>query len=124
MESLSCRVEVTMALLPGVGQTLAQLYGVYIAYPDSLVPAGGQQFGDQTCHAATADIVNRQVHLLGPRHEAVLGEEHGVNPRAERSPLPSVAHNSSRPSLGRDGQADELYAHTLEVLDAETAYGR
>jgi putative ABC transport system permease protein len=28
------------ALLPGVGQTLAQLYGVYIAYPDSLVPAG------------------------------------------------------------------------------------
>ncbi len=29
-----------VALLPGVGQTLAQLYGVYIAYPDSLVPAG------------------------------------------------------------------------------------
>jgi putative ABC transport system permease protein len=28
------------ALLPGVGQTLAQLYGVYIAYPDALVPAG------------------------------------------------------------------------------------
>jgi putative ABC transport system permease protein len=28
------------ALLPGVGQTLAQLYGVYIAYPDSLVPTG------------------------------------------------------------------------------------
>jgi putative ABC transport system permease protein len=28
------------SLLPGVGQTLAQLYGVYIAYPDSLVPAG------------------------------------------------------------------------------------
>jgi putative ABC transport system permease protein len=27
-------------LLPGVGQTLAQLYGVYISYPDSLVPAG------------------------------------------------------------------------------------
>ena len=27
-------------LLPGVGQTLAQLYGVYIAYPDGLVPTG------------------------------------------------------------------------------------
>ena len=27
-------------LLPGVGSTLAQLYGVYIAYPDSLVPSG------------------------------------------------------------------------------------
>jgi len=27
-------------LLPGVGQTLAQLYGVYIAYPDTLVPTG------------------------------------------------------------------------------------
>jgi len=27
-------------LLPGVGRTLAQLYGVYIAYPDGLVPAG------------------------------------------------------------------------------------
>lgn len=27
-------------LLPGVGQTLAQLYGVYIAYPDSLAPTG------------------------------------------------------------------------------------
>ncbi|GAH08481.1 unnamed protein product, partial [marine sediment metagenome] len=27
-------------LLPGVGQTLAQLYGVYISYPDSLVPSG------------------------------------------------------------------------------------
>jgi putative ABC transport system permease protein len=27
-------------LLPGVGRTLAQLYGVYITYPDGLVPAG------------------------------------------------------------------------------------
>ena len=27
-------------LLPGVGQTLAQLYGVYISYPDGLVPNG------------------------------------------------------------------------------------
>ena len=27
-------------LLPGVGQTLAQLYGVYIAYPDQLTPTG------------------------------------------------------------------------------------
>jgi len=27
-------------LLPGVGQTLAQLYGVYIQYPDGLVPGG------------------------------------------------------------------------------------
>lgn len=27
-------------LLPGVGRTLAQLYGVYIAYPDALVPSG------------------------------------------------------------------------------------
>ena len=27
-------------LLPGVGRTLAQLYGVYITYPDSLVPSG------------------------------------------------------------------------------------
>jgi len=27
-------------LLPGVGQTLAQLYGVYISYPDGLVPSG------------------------------------------------------------------------------------
>jgi putative ABC transport system permease protein len=27
-------------LLPGVGQTLAQLYGVYIAYPDGLIPSG------------------------------------------------------------------------------------
>lgn len=27
-------------LLPGVGQTLAQLYGVYITYPDGLVPSG------------------------------------------------------------------------------------
>ena len=27
-------------LLPGVGRTLAQLYGVYIAYPDTLAPAG------------------------------------------------------------------------------------
>jgi putative ABC transport system permease protein len=27
-------------LLPGVGRTLAQLYGVYIAYPDGLVPGG------------------------------------------------------------------------------------
>ena len=27
-------------LLPGVGRTLAQLYGVYISYPDGLVPAG------------------------------------------------------------------------------------
>jgi putative ABC transport system permease protein len=27
-------------LLPGVGQTLAQLYGVYISYPDGLVPTG------------------------------------------------------------------------------------
>jgi len=27
-------------LLPGVGRTLAQLYGVYINYPDGLVPAG------------------------------------------------------------------------------------
>lgn len=29
-----------VALLPGVGQTLAQLYGVYIAYPDSLLSGG------------------------------------------------------------------------------------
>ena len=28
------------ALLPGVGQTLAQLYGTYIAYPDGLAPTG------------------------------------------------------------------------------------
>ena len=27
-------------LLPGVGQTLAQLYGIYIQYPDGLVPGG------------------------------------------------------------------------------------
>ncbi len=27
-------------LLPGVGRTLAQLYGVYISYPDDLVPTG------------------------------------------------------------------------------------
>ena len=27
-------------LLPGVGRTLAQLYGVYISYPDALVPSG------------------------------------------------------------------------------------
>jgi putative ABC transport system permease protein len=27
-------------LLPGVGRTLAQLYGVYISYPDALVPRG------------------------------------------------------------------------------------
>jgi len=27
-------------LLPGVGQTLAQLYGVYITYPDGLAPSG------------------------------------------------------------------------------------
>jgi putative ABC transport system permease protein len=27
-------------LLPGVGRTLAQLYGVYIAYPDGLAPSG------------------------------------------------------------------------------------
>ena len=27
-------------LLPGVGRTLAQLYGVYITYPDGLVPSG------------------------------------------------------------------------------------
>ena len=27
-------------LLPGVGRTLAQLYGVYISYPDGLVPTG------------------------------------------------------------------------------------
>jgi len=27
-------------LLPGVGRTLAQLYGVYITYPDGLVPTG------------------------------------------------------------------------------------
>ena len=27
-------------LLPGVGRTLAQLYGVYISYPDGLVPSG------------------------------------------------------------------------------------
>lgn len=27
-------------LLPGVGRTLAQLYGVYIAYPDGLAPGG------------------------------------------------------------------------------------
>ncbi len=27
-------------LIPGVGQTLAQLYGVYIQYPDGLVPGG------------------------------------------------------------------------------------
>ncbi len=27
-------------LLPGVGQTLAQLYGVYIQYPDGLMPGG------------------------------------------------------------------------------------
>jgi putative ABC transport system permease protein len=27
-------------LLPGVGRTLAQLYGVYIAYPDGLMPSG------------------------------------------------------------------------------------
>ncbi len=29
-----------VTLLPGVGQTLAQLYGVYIAYPDSLLTGG------------------------------------------------------------------------------------
>jgi len=27
-------------LLPGVGRTLAQLYGVYISYPDGLIPSG------------------------------------------------------------------------------------
>ncbi|MGA9575735.1 MAG: FtsX-like permease family protein, partial [Lysobacterales bacterium] len=27
-------------LLPGVGRTLAQLYGVYISYPDTLIPPG------------------------------------------------------------------------------------
>lgn len=27
-------------LLPGVGRTLAQLYGVYISYPDALIPSG------------------------------------------------------------------------------------
>lgn len=31
---------ISALLLPGVGQTLAQLYGVYIAYPDALVPSG------------------------------------------------------------------------------------
>jgi putative ABC transport system permease protein len=30
--------ELAALLLPGVGQTLAQLYGVYIAYPDALTP--------------------------------------------------------------------------------------
>ena len=29
---------IASALLPGVGRTLAQLYGVYIAYPDALAP--------------------------------------------------------------------------------------
>jgi len=32
--------QLSSMLLPGVGQTLAQLYGVYISYPDSLVPSG------------------------------------------------------------------------------------
>jgi putative ABC transport system permease protein len=32
--------QVSAFLLPGVGQTLAQLYGVYISYPDALVPSG------------------------------------------------------------------------------------
>ncbi len=32
--------QMAAALLPGVGRTLAQLYDVYIAYPDGLVPSG------------------------------------------------------------------------------------
>jgi putative ABC transport system permease protein len=32
--------QLAVLLLPGVGQTLAQLYGVYIAYPDGLSPGG------------------------------------------------------------------------------------
>jgi putative ABC transport system permease protein len=32
--------QVAVWLLPGVGRTLAQLYGVYITYPDTLAPAG------------------------------------------------------------------------------------
>ncbi len=32
--------QIAALLLPGVGQTLAQLYGVYIAYPDGLAPSG------------------------------------------------------------------------------------
>ena len=33
-------MQMAAVLLPGVGQTLAQLYGVYITYPDSLIPSG------------------------------------------------------------------------------------
>lgn len=33
-------MQMAALLLPGVGQTLAQLYGVYITYPDSLIPSG------------------------------------------------------------------------------------
>jgi putative ABC transport system permease protein len=32
--------QLAVLLLPGVGRTLAQLYGVYIAYPDVLAPGG------------------------------------------------------------------------------------
>ena len=32
--------QMAAGLLPGVGRTLAQLYGVYISYPDALVPSG------------------------------------------------------------------------------------
>jgi putative ABC transport system permease protein len=32
--------QLSAVLLPGVGRTLAQLYGVYIAYPDGLSPSG------------------------------------------------------------------------------------
>ena len=33
-------MQMAARLLPGVGQTLAQLYGVYITYPDGLTPSG------------------------------------------------------------------------------------
>lgn len=33
--------QLAVLLLPGVGRTLAQLYGVYIGYPDALAPGGG-----------------------------------------------------------------------------------
>jgi len=33
-------MQMAALLLPGVGQTLAQLYGVYITYPDGLAPSG------------------------------------------------------------------------------------